>query len=151
MSKYHCCNVRILNHSEIVFHTDVISENKRLKCPFMIPWQAVFALKPRQRNETFFKLCHFYCLSICLILTVFRFVSAKVHFRFHKLSVFWHALLLNKLCQIFERYLTICVLSLTHLQSGILPILRNTCTNRLPFDSSQEQRIRFEIDPFTKC
>ena len=42
----------------------------------------------RQRDETVFKLCHFYCLSICLILTVFRFVGANLHFRFHNLSVF---------------------------------------------------------------
>ena len=37
------------------------------------------------------------------ILMVFSFVGAKLHFRFHKLSAFWHASLLNKLCQIFER------------------------------------------------
>ena len=44
--------------------------------------------KPRQRDETVFKLCHFYCLSICLILTVVRFVGANLHFRFHNLCVF---------------------------------------------------------------
>ena len=54
-----------------------------------------FRLKPRQRDETVFKLCHFICLSICLILTVFRFVGAKLHFWFHKLSAFWHASLSN--------------------------------------------------------
>ena len=41
----------------------------------------------------------------------FPFVRAKLHFRFHKFSSFWHASLLNKLCQIFQRYLTKCVLS----------------------------------------
>ena len=59
-------------------------------------------------------------LSICLIVTVFRFVGAKIHFRFHDLSVFGHDFLLNKLCQIFERYLTKCVLFLTHILSWIL-------------------------------
>ena len=34
-----------------------------------------FRLKPRQQDETFFKPCHFYLLSICLILTVFRFIG----------------------------------------------------------------------------
>ena len=43
-----------------------------------------------------------------------------LQFRFHKLSAFWHASLLNKLHQIFERYLNKCVLSLTHTLSGIL-------------------------------
>ena len=51
---------------------------------------------------------------------VFRFVGAKLNFRIHNLSVFWHAFLLNKLCQIFERYLTKCVLFLTHILPGIL-------------------------------
>ena len=32
--------------SRIVRHTDVISENKRLKCPFVIPLQTIFAYKP---------------------------------------------------------------------------------------------------------
>ena len=104
----------------IVRHTDVISDNKLLKCQFMIPLKTIFALKPRQRDETIFKLCHCYCLSICLILTVFSYVGAKLHFRFHKVSAFWHASLLNKLCQIFERFLTKYVLSLTHTLSGIL-------------------------------
>ena len=54
----------------------------------MIPWQAVFDYKPRKRDEAFFKLYHLYCLSICLILTVFRFVDAKPHYRFHKLALF---------------------------------------------------------------
>ena len=111
--------LRILKHRGIVRHTDVISENKRWKCQLMIPLQTILAKKPRQRDETVFKLCHFYCLSICLILTVFRFVGAKLHFRFNNLSVFWHAFLLNKLCQIFERYLTKCVLFLTYILSGI--------------------------------
>ena len=44
----------------------------------------MFTQKPRQRDETVFKLCNFYCLSICLILKVFRFVGAKLHFRFHQ-------------------------------------------------------------------
>ena len=86
----------------------------------MKPLQTIFAYKPRQRDETVFKLCHFYCLSISLIRMVFQFVGTKLHFRFHKLSAFWHASLLNKLCQIFERYLTKCVLSLTQTISGIL-------------------------------
>ena len=60
------------------------------------------------------------CLSICLILTVFRFVGAKLHFWFYKLSAFWHASLLNNLCQIFEQYLTKCVLLKAHTLSGIL-------------------------------
>ena len=110
----------ILKNRKIVRHTDVISENKRLQCPFMIPLQTIFAEKPRQRDETIFKLCYFYCLSICIILMVFSFVGAKLHFQFRKLSAFWHASLLNKLCQIFERYLTKCVLSFTHILSGIL-------------------------------
>ena len=62
-----------------------------------------------------------YCLSICLILTIFRFVGANLHFRFYKTSAFWHTLLLNKLCQIFEQYLSKCALSLTYLLSRILP------------------------------
>ena len=73
---------------------DVIFENKFLKYPFMIPLQAISTWKPRQRDKTFFKLYHFYCLSICLIHMVFRFVGANLHFRFHKLSAFWHALFL---------------------------------------------------------
>ena len=44
----------------------------------------------------------------------------KLHFRFHKLRAFWHVSLLNQLCQTFERYLTKCVLSLTHTFSWIL-------------------------------
>ena len=104
----------------IVRHTDVISENKHWKCPLMIPLQTILALNRRQRDETVFKLCHFYWLSICLILTVFRFVGAKLHFRFHNLSVFWHAFLLNKLCQISERYSIKCVVFLTHILSRIL-------------------------------
>ena len=31
-----------------------------------------------------------FCLSICLILTVFRSVGAKLHFRCHNLSAFFH-------------------------------------------------------------
>ena len=79
-----------------------------------------FRLKHRQRDETVFKLCNCYCLSICLILTVLRFVGTKPHFRFHKWSAFWHVYLLNKLCQIFELYLTKYVLSLTHTLCEIL-------------------------------
>ena len=104
MSSYLCSNVRIIENRGVIHHKNVMSENKRLKCPFMIPLQFVFAQKPRQRNKTFFKLCHFYCLSICLIFTVFRFVGAKLHFRFHKFSAFWHALFFIKSCQIIERY-----------------------------------------------
>ena len=74
----------------------------------------------RPKPQTARWKCHCYCLSICLILTVFSFVGAKLHFRFHKLSAFWLASLLNKLCQIFERYLTKHVFSLTHTLSGIL-------------------------------
>ena len=94
----------------------ISAEKVHLWCPYKQFWPK----KPRQRDETVFKLCHFYCLSICLILTVFRFVGAKLHFRFQNLSVFGHPFLLNKICQIFERYLTKCVLFLTHILSGIL-------------------------------
>ena len=102
ISRYLCCNVRILKNQEIVRYTDVISENKRWKGPFMVPLQTILAYKPRQRDETIFKLCHFYCLSICLILTVFQFVGAKLHFRFQNLSVFGHAFYLIS----YARYLS---------------------------------------------
>ena len=51
---------------------------------------------------------------------VFRFDGAKLHFRLQNLCGFGHAFLLNKLCQIFERYLIKCFLFLTHILSGIL-------------------------------
>ena len=105
-----------------------------------------FRLKTKQRDETVFKLCHCYCLSICLILAVFGFGGAKLHFRSHKLSAFWHTSLLNKLCQIFERYSTKYVFSLTH-----TPPWFAINTNRLRSYNSQERKIRFKIDPFTKC
>ena len=88
--------MRILKNREIVRYTDVISKNKRWKGPFMIPLQTILAKKTSQHDETVFKLCHFYCLSICLILTVFRFLRAKLHFRFQNLSVFGHAFLLRQ-------------------------------------------------------
>ena len=88
----------------------------------------------------------FYCLSICLILTVFRFVGAKLHFRFQHLSVFGHAFLMNKLCQIFERYLTKCVLFLTQILSGIHHKYESVAFRQLT-----RAQIRFKIDPFTKC
>ena len=130
----------------IVRHTDVISENRRLKFPFMIPLKTIFAWKPRQRDATVFKLCNFYCLSICLIITVFSFVCAKLHFRFSSLSAFWHASLLNKLCQIFERYL-----SNVSFPWHIPSLWFSINTNRLPSDNSQELKIRFKINPITKC
>ena len=79
-----------------------------------------FRLKTHTARWNRLQTMQFYCLSICFILMFFRFVGAKLLFRFHKLNAFWHALLLNKLCQIFERYLTKCVLSLTHILSGIM-------------------------------
>ena len=49
---------------------------------------------------------------------------------------------MNKLCQIFERYLTKCVISwhISYLGFSIN-------TNRLPSDNAQERKIRFKIDP----
>ena len=66
------------------------------------------------------KLSSNYAIFIVSPYAVFSFVGAKLHFRFRKLSAFWHASLLNKLCQIFERYLTKFVISLTHTLSKIL-------------------------------
>ena len=112
----------------------------------MIPLQTIFAWNPRQRDETVFKLYHCYCLSICLILTVFSFVGAKLHFRFHKLSAFWHASLLNKLCQIFERYLTKYILSLTHTLSGILHKYKSIALRQLTrAQNTNENRPLYEM------
>ena len=147
MSRYLCCHVIILKNRGLFCQTDVVSGNKRLKCPFMIPLQSVYAYKPRQRDDIFFKLCHFYSLSICLIITVFRFLGAKLHFRFHKLSAFCHALFLNKLCQIFERHWTKCALYLTHFLSGILPKYESVAYRQV----TRAKNTIWNRDPLTKC
>ena len=49
-------------------------------------------MQPSSNNAIFIVYPHAYIVT----LTVFSYVGAKLHFRFHKLSAFWHALLLNK-------------------------------------------------------
>ena len=43
MSRYLCCNGRVIKNRGIVRQTDIISENWRSKCPFIISLQTVFA------------------------------------------------------------------------------------------------------------
>ena len=57
------------------------------------------------------------------------FFGAMLHFLFHKSSALWHVILLNKLFQVFERYLTKYVLSLTH-PFWLLTRAENTIWNR---------------------
>ena len=92
------------------------------------------------------KTMPFLLYIICLIVTVFRFVGAKLHFRFHNLSVltsffYWIS---------DAKYLSDIKLNVSfswHISS--LGFSLNT--NRLPSDNAQERIIRFKIDPFTKC
>ena len=77
-----------------------------------------------------------FLLSIHMLnFTVFRFIGAKLHFRFHNLSVFWHAFYWIS----YAKYLSNIELNVSfswHISSLEFSINKN----RLPSDISQERK-----------